>query len=143
MRYLIPLILITFMSCAAFKKKAKDEATTGNGNLNGTSWVIQYIAGFDLEQTERKASLSFSDTSTRYGGYSGCNMFGGEFELKGKSLHFSNALSTKRACMPGMKTENAVFRMLEATNSYSLEGDKLLLKKDETVLAELVKEEMK
>ncbi len=142
MRYLLPLVLITLVSCASFKKGGKSDAT-GNTTLQGTAWVISSITDFQLEETDRQATLSFSDTSNRFGGYSGCNMFGGTFETEGNKLSFSQVMGTKRACMPGMKTESAVFKLLEATNSYVITDGKLQLKKDEAVLAELVKEEKK
>jgi len=133
--------MILLMSCASAKDGSKTKVVTSS--LQGTEWVISSLPGFTIEETDRAVNLSFSDSSTRFGGYSGCNMYGGDFTVAGQQLKFSKILGTKRACLSGMKNEQTIFKVLEQTNNYSINANKLQLKQDDKVLAEWVRVEKK
>ena len=139
MRYLLALSLFALASCASTKHngKAADAATAVS--LKGTVWTLSRIPGTEMEKTRKPVTILLSDTSARFGGYGGCNGYGGEYVLKGDSLKLGEVLATMMACKPGSHTENNFFKALRETNMYQISGDKLLLKNGARTLAELTR----
>jgi heat shock protein HslJ len=139
MRYLISLSIIVLFSCSAMKKQGKSKP--GNSNaLKGTGWVLSRIPDFELEKTRKEPSIYFNDSTSKVSGYTGCNGYGASYTLKGNTIKIGDVLSTKMACMPGMKTENKVMNVLSSVDNYSISGDKLTLKQGEKVLAEFTRD---
>lgn len=68
-------------------------------------------------------------------GNSGCNGFGGTYELKDGQIVFSPIVSTLMACDdPRMSQENAVFQVLKDDVDYKIDGNTLTLTRDKMVL---------
>ncbi|MFA6059330.1 MAG: META domain-containing protein [Taibaiella sp.] len=139
MRYLIALSVILLFSCSVLKNQAQSEP--GNTNpLKGTGWILSRIPDFELEKTRKEPSIYFNDSTSRVSGYTGCNGYGASYTLKGNTIKIGDVLSTKMACMPGMKTENKVINVLGNVDNFSISGDKLTLKQGEKVLAEFTRD---
>lgn len=135
MRYLLSLSILVLVSCSSMKKQSKGD--TGNNNtLAGTNWTLSRIPDFTFENTRKPVTLSFADTTNRIVGNAGCNNFGGTYTVKGNTIKMEKILSTKMACLPGVETENKVMAAMVNADHFSIEGDKLTLKKGEKVLAE-------
>jgi len=144
MRYLLLASFALLFSCSASKKVAN--GTAGKPGQDAapfeyTTWELTAIPDFELEKTSKKVTLIFLDSTKRIGGYAGCNGYGGNYTKSGNSIRLENIISTKMACMPGMKTENKFISAMMETDSYELSGEILKLKKDGRVLAELKKAE--
>lgn len=137
MRYLLSFFLILCISCNCFKKQdsARPKATVSATSLVGTSWTLISIPGFDLEQTRKPVTLDFG-TDNKIGGNAGCNHYGGSYSLQGEKISFSKIISTKMACLPGMKTENKFMEVLHNANEIAVSGDHLLLMQSGKSLAE-------
>ncbi len=87
----------------------------------------QPIAFFDHQQ--REAHLILKEEDNRVQGHSSCNSFSGTYELsEGNRIRFSPLASTKMAC-PDMITESQLYRILEMTDNYNVNGDFLFLNK--------------
>jgi heat shock protein HslJ len=138
MRYILALSAILLFSCSPMKKQASAGSGTKK-SLTGVVWEISKIPGFKLEQTRKKVTIFFHDTTGRIEGYAGCNGYGGNYILKGNSLKLEKIVSTKMACMPGMDTENKYMSALYETDNYVVTDNTLVFKKGETVLAEFIK----
>jgi len=139
MRYLlscIALSLLVWCSCSSMKKQSQSSGAKNSDPLAGTSWTLSTIQGFELEATRKPVTLIFEDSAGRFGGNGGCNGYGGAYTLEGSSLKLGQVLSTKMACMPGMKTENKLFELYTLVDHYRVSGDKLSLMQGEKVLAE-------
>lgn len=137
MRYLLSclaLSLLVWCSCASMKKQSKAGANNADP-LAGTTWTLSTIPGFEAEKTPKPVTILFQD-SLRFGGNGGCNSYGGGYTLEGSSLKLGSVMSTKMACMPGMKTENKLFELFPQVDHYRISGDKLSLMQGEKVLAE-------
>jgi heat shock protein HslJ len=135
MRYLFTLSVILLFSCTSMKKQTKP-AAGGANPLKGTAWTLSRIPGFELEKTRKEPSIYFNDSTDRVNGYTGCNGYGANYTLKGNTIKIGEILSTKMACMPGMKTENKVMNVLSNVDHYTVASDKLTLMQGEKVLAE-------
>lgn len=83
---------------------------------------------------DSQASITFNDDGT-LAGTSGCNGFGGEYSVDGDEIKFSGLVSTLMACEePLMTQEGTVFKVLDGTASYKIDGDTLTITKDGTAL---------
>lgn len=113
--------------------------TAASDDLNGTSWVLTGWSSDGTMQdpvTGGEAVLDFGDAG-RVSGSGGCNRFFATWEQDGSSLTMSIGGSTQIACEVFTTTqEAAVFAGLEATSTFQLDGDTLLLLDDagDTVL---------
>jgi heat shock protein HslJ len=137
MRYLLSLSLLLLFSCSSVKNQA-DAKKEKPARLKGTSWTLSSFPDFKMEKLKNTATLVFNDTSSRIGGYSGCNSYGGSFEVNGTSLKMKDILGTLKACMPGMKTESTLYNALNNTDHYKISDGKLVLMQGTKVLAEFV-----
>lgn len=75
------------------------------------------------------AALTVNIDDERVSGNGGCNSFNGRLHVDGASVHIGPIVSTLRACLDDhlMEQEQALFRALEATTGYRLEGRRLTL----------------
>jgi heat shock protein HslJ len=74
-----------------------------------------------------QASITFNADGT-ITGTSGCNSFGGEYEVDGDQITFKGLVSTLMACEePLMTQEGTVFKVLDGTASYKIDGDTLTI----------------
>lgn len=83
---------------------------------------------------DSQASLTFNNDGT-IAGSSGCNSFGGEYKVDGNQVTFSGMASTLMACdEPLMTQEGVVFKVLDGTASYKIDGDTLTITNAGTAL---------
>ena len=82
---LITLVSILLSACA----------NADSLSLNGTSWQLVAI-GKQQPISGSTITLTFEDG--RVNGNSGCNSFGGEYQLKGDTVQFGMLMSTMMAC---------------------------------------------
>ena len=142
---------ITLLALAIFfpltsEKCAKDSgaATTGSSStpasIIGTRWNLATVGGESISLPEGKENphLSVAEDN-RLSGFGGCNRLMGSVKLDGKALSFPGVGGTKMFCAETQALENAFLTALRATNSFTIDGDKLTLLDGSTELATLVK----
>jgi heat shock protein HslJ len=94
--------------------------------LAGTQWVLKAMPGWEMAKAPQVPTLSFqSDTSV--GGRSGCNSWGGGYEIKGNTIRFGHMRVTMMACAYGMDAEQRYLQMIEQTRAFAVNGDTLIL----------------
>ena len=69
--------------------------STGNLSLDGTSWELVSI-GNQRPIDGSTVTISFENGQVR--GNSGCNSYGGEYQLSGDKVEFGMLMSTMMAC---------------------------------------------
>ena len=74
--------------------------------------------------------LRLDSTTSRAGGYSGCNSYGGGYKLEGSMLTFGPTASTKMFCEPVQAVEDAYLKALGAISSWQLSDGQLTLRGD-------------
>ncbi len=82
-------------------------------------------------------TMIFSALEKKVNGMAGCNSYFGNYTLDLYAINFNGVGSTKKMCADNeMTAENAFFKALDNTGSYSIENDVLTLysKTDRTVL---------
>ena len=134
MRYFILLSVFFISSCSVFQHSGNSQTKKAVKAIAGTSWTLDLLADFKKEATAKPVTLTFDKDSRMYGS-GGCNSYSGQYSIDGKSIKFGQVISTKMACMQGMKTEDKLFEVFRNTNEYLVTHESLLLKKDGKVLA--------
>ena len=126
-RYLLFLLLASLLlsACSSNEKSLQGTWTlTSYGPVGATTPVA----------ADSQASITFNEDGSLTGN-SGCNGFGGEYEVDGDQVTFNGLVSTLMACEePLMTQEGTVFQVLDGTVSYEIDGDTLTISKGNLVL---------
>ena len=120
----------------------EDNLGNSNENLTEKKWKMFEINGVELSainmQPSIDAFITFSIEGNRVSGNGGCNIFSGTYKLgTGAELHFSEMVSTRKMCFD-ITVENQLNRIFQLVDNYSLQGNILSLKQEETVLARFI-----
>lgn len=106
--------------------------------LIGPTWLLLEAKGMAVKvpADARQPYIIFHGAEKKATGYSGCNEFFGNYELKGEKLTFGPLGATRRFCEGAAgDTELAFLQALGGTRSWKAEKGMLLLLDDSTVLA--------
>lgn len=99
------------------------------GDLTGTYWKLVEMEGSPVVAGPggREAHIRFDAEGSRVTGSTGCNQFGGTYDVAGDSLQFGQLVMTRMACLDGgvMEQEQAFERVLGEVNRYSVRDDSL------------------
>ena len=93
--------------------------------LTGTRWRLTAI-GDEPALANPEVTLEFREGG-RAGGSSGCNTYGGAYRADGRTVSFSELVSTKRACANEAANvqETTFLQAIGAATSYAVRGDTL------------------
>ena len=92
---------------------------TGGDPLNGTSWEL-YSMGKYSPIAGSRITINFKDGQVN--GNSGCNTYGGDYQLNGDKIEFGMLMSTLMACAdPAMMEQESIFmQYLGGTRSFEI-----------------------
>jgi len=102
--------------------------------LNGTAWVLTSI---DNTPPLKGTKLTVKFTKGQIGGSSGCNSYGGSYEIKGVKISTGPIVMTMMACVdPGvMEQEQTFLEYLQDAQTFKLsEGQLQIFRSDEKAL---------
>jgi heat shock protein HslJ len=142
MKQIIPasLVFLIFMGIIHPAMSQDNKRPHQDTALLNTHWTLVSINGADIPKTAREALIVFDEAKHSAYGSSGCNRMTGMFSLEGGTLKIGPMAGTRMACDPeSMKIENAFYKALDEVDGYVIEGNKLMLKKGEAVLATFIK----
>jgi heat shock protein HslJ len=131
------LLVITAFSCS---KKTLNTSTSQipDAPLTNTRWKLIKLPGMEMPLLQKDAFIQFTTENNRAFGSGGCNNLMGSYTVSEKKLKLAQMASTMMACTQEiMQVESAFSIALTETDSYSISGDSLKLKKGDKVLAEL------
>lgn len=101
-------------------------ATQAAPNLDATRWNLVELNGH-APLVDTSLTIAFEDGGV--GGNSGCNSYGGTFEVEGSSIVLSGLVSTLMACVEPVNAQEAEFlRALSEAASYEIVGGRLTIK---------------
>lgn len=97
--------------------------------ITGWRWTLVELRGQPVTGLEPAPFLVLNAAENRTTGFGGCNSLSGGFVLDASTLQlrFERMVSTLRACVTGMETEQALHQVLQMVDNYSLSGDQLSL----------------
>ena len=132
-------IAVVFASCCPCRKASNKN----HKPLNATEWVLVQMDGRNISEQFKAESngaprVVFGEDGS-FGGFGGCNSMGGKYrqmpseapsqkDIAGK-IKMSDIMSTKRYC-PNDQMEMALFQALSEVDSYTIDGNKLMLLKN-------------
>jgi heat shock protein HslJ len=124
--------------CAAYGSRSAEDPNFGGvpmeQPLEGTTWSLAVVGGRPARPigTGGAPTLRLDAAQQRAEGDTGCNRFGGPYELTGGSLRFGALVSTRRACVDeALNAQEAAFLgALEQTRSWRIVGGTLVLSGD-------------
>lgn len=126
-------LLMLFATCLAMSACAADDTSS---SLIG-SWKLTAFGSVDAPIAvvhDSQAQFTFDDKGS-VSGNSGCNGFGGSYEVDGDQITFLEIVSTLMACdSPVMEQEAAVFQVITGTANFKIEGNTLTLTNNGRVL---------
>ena len=137
MKKLIVILAVAVLATACCE--CRKSSPKNHKPLNATEWVLQQMDGrnvaSDLQAKEGVPTLVLS-TDGSYGGFGGCNSYGGQFKVtpsevkyqkdNAGKIDFGAMYSTKRFC-PDDRFEYAFFKTLDSVDSFTIEGSHLYL----------------
>lgn len=108
-----------------------DTSAPGPGSLAGTRWVgsAMFLGSAPAPLVPRgEPTLDFSDDGRTFGGSTGCNSFGGEYQAEGGTIEFGQMNMTEMACEePLMRQETHVFDIFAQASIVTLEDGVLTI----------------
>lgn len=120
-----------------FKRKIDEQAKS----LNGKWKLISMVLEKDMAIVLPEKAITLNINKNKIGGNGGCNSYGGNFSQKGKTIKFSEILSTKMWC-DNSPTESQYLNALGKSVNYKLINEQLILtdeKKENTLVFEEIK----
>ena len=119
---LIIIFGLMVSSCSSLNGTAVDE-------LGGSKWNLLHIQK-SMPIPDIIITIEFEDSEVT--GTSGCNTYFGEYMIKGNEISFGQLAATEMACLDPegiMDQEQGYLTFLSEVVAFSIEGDRLILKK--------------
>ena len=141
-RVMIGCVLLATLAlaagCAPYGASAGEATSGGASPLEGTTWRLVDLGGRPARPAGTDApNLRLDAAQKRAGGNTGCNSFGGEYELNGEALRFGMLASTRRAYTDDALNaqEAAYLRALADTRAWRITDGTLVLSSESGVVA--------
>ena len=133
--FILSALVLTMISCSP---KTTSQNMKPNASLTNTRWKMVKLAGLEtFPRLEKDAFIQFDATNPRYHGNAGCNNFNGSYKLDGHKIGLGAAAMTKMFCAgDGMKVEDMFAKIMHTVDNYQINGDHLVLKSGDNVVAE-------
>jgi heat shock protein HslJ len=112
-------------------------ADVSHASFDNTFWALVQVGdrSVTVGDDQREPHLLFNADTNTFKGFAGCNQIFGSIETEGNELAFGPVAATKRYCQEAMELEQAVMGMLNAVTDFTIDGDVILLRDGERVLA--------
>ena len=120
--------IILAISLVACNGSPNPNLPSGEAALTEATWKLFAIDKGKPIEANNEITLTFSDGQV--GGNSGCNSFGGSYQVNGDKIQLSQLASTMMACMQPegiMDQEQVILQYLNQAETYRFEDGKLVL----------------
>ena len=110
----------------------------GAAGLEAKKWLLVSVDGKPVKLAKGAAYISFDSGEGKAGGNSGCNSFGGGYEVSGDAIKFTDLVSTMMACGTGdrMDVERRFMDALQNADRFEVAGGKLKFMTGERIVLE-------
>lgn len=99
--------------------------------LTGAEWRLVSLgpSGAETDVVQGTTVTAKFGEDGRVGGSTGCNSYGGTYQVRGETISFGRLISTKRACLDqnANEQERRFLAALEAANRFRLSADRLTI----------------
>ena len=109
--------------------KAMSKEDNDASDVTTYKWILTSVQGNAVALNKDAPFLNFDSEKKSAGGNSGCNVFGGNYEIDGSTVKFSQMISTMRACEfeDRMTIERDFFNGLQNAERIEISGKKLTI----------------
>lgn len=133
MRYVLAILALLSFAVLAQSQTGRD-LSTDQRVLTGTDWRLVSFGSAGSETSlvaGTTVTLKFGEDG-RASGSSGCNSYGGTYQVRGDNISFGRLISTKRACLDqnANQQESRFLSALEAANRFRLSSNRLTILSD-------------
>lgn len=128
MKKLIPLVALAALLIAGCKT---NKPSLPDDSLEDKKWILVEMMGkpVNTSQDGKNIFLVLNKSDNTITGYSGCNGFGGNYEITtGNRIAFSKMVGTMMAC-GDMETEVQFLKLMQSVDNYTVRESKLQLNK--------------
>jgi heat shock protein HslJ len=131
----IVLAVLTLVSFAVLaQSQTSRDLSTDQRVLTGTEWRLISFGPAGAEASlvaGITVTLKFGEDG-RASGSTGCNSYGGTYQVRGDNISFGRLISTKRACLDqnANQQEQRFLSALEAANRFRLSSNRLTIFSD-------------
>lgn len=110
-------------------QRAKRSNSGQAAELTAKKWMLRSVNGNSVDLTKNPPFLNFDASKGSAGGHSGCNSFGGDYEVTGSSIKFGDMIQTMMACglERRMEIERGLMDGLRNAYRYEIRGNRLTL----------------
>jgi heat shock protein HslJ len=125
----LAIITVLFLLGNCKSKTTEPQVQNNQNNQDKLKrvWMLVEFQNFKKEDLiKHEAQLNLTDLKNPTAKM-GCNRISLQIESKENSIKFSNLMSTKMFCVDKMDLETAFIKSLPEFNSYSNQGQKLIL----------------
>lgn len=131
----LPAILALAGIALAFAPAQKKSAPLFN-----TKWLLTRVKTADkmINITDKHPFILFDSVNNTANGNGGCNRFGGKFEKNGDHIQLGPLFSTKMYCAAMQGIEDNFMQQLATVDRYNIQGNKLVLYRQDTLILEFV-----
>lgn len=124
------LLVILLLLCAAPLAQAQPDQRV----LTGVEWQLVSLGPTGAEQNlvpGTTVTLRLGEDG-RVGGSTGCNSYGGSYQVRGDTVSFSRIVATRRACLDqnANQQEHRFLTVLETANRFRLSSNRLTIISD-------------
>ena len=135
MRFAAFVFLVLFATVLAQAQPGR-ELSTDQRVLTGIEWRLVSLGPTGAEQDVvpgTTVTLRLGDDG-RAGGSTGCNSYGGNYQVRGDTISFSRIVATRRACLDqnANEQEHRFLSALETASRFRLSSKRLTIISDRT-----------
>ena len=133
MRLMLAVLAMMSFAALAHAQTSRD-LSTDQRVLSGTEWRLVSFGAAGSEVSViagTTVTLKFGEDG-RASGSSGCNSYGGVYQVRGDNISFGRLISTKRACLDqnANQQESRFLSALEAASRFRLSSNRLTILSD-------------
>lgn len=135
MRFVVLVFLVLSVTVLAQAQPGR-ELSTDQRVLTGIEWRLVSFGPTGSEQDVVQGTtvtLRLGDDG-RAGGSTGCNSYGGNYQVRGDTISFSRIVATRRACLDqnANEQEHRFLSVLESASRFRLTSNRLTIISDRT-----------
>ncbi|MBV7269674.1 META domain-containing protein [Winogradskyella luteola] len=139
---LLALIVLT-ESCSSTKETVISDSDQQKSSMakqipSGTFTIKKMEAN---ENISEELTITFDKSSNKVSGFSGCNVFFGNYTIDGNTIRFGVIGSSKKYCAGDKNTsERKLFQILDKVDSFTIDGNTIILSEGTTLLLKAIQE---
>lgn len=134
MRFGVLLLLLLITAPVLVQAQTSRDLSTGQRVLAGTNWRLVSLgpSGAETDVVAGTTVTANFGEDGRVGGSTGCNSYGGTYEVRGDTISIGRLVSTRRACLDqnANEQERRFLAALEAANRFRLSSNRLTIFSD-------------